>query len=74
MIKKVKNVAIIGIGYWGEKIKNSIIKNKKFKLSYIADISMSKRNLILKDKIVKIHSITWFYSTMLSTNSYITSY
>ena len=49
MIKKVKKVAIIGIGYWGKKIKNSIIKNKKFKLSYIADIN--KKNLILNDKI-----------------------
>tara|TARA_Y100000591_G_scaffold333394_1_gene377144 strand:- start:10984 stop:11958 length:975 start_codon:yes stop_codon:yes gene_type:complete len=68
MIKKVKNVAIIGIGYWGEKIKNSIIKNKKFKLSYIADISMSKRNLILKDKIPNYTKLVLNYKQIDYTN------
>ncbi len=49
MRRLLKNVAIIGHGYWGQKIRKSILKNKKFRLNYIVD--ENKNNLVSIDKI-----------------------
>lgn len=49
MRRLLKNVAIIGHGYWGQKIRKSILKNKKFRLNYIVD--ENKNNLVSVDKI-----------------------
>ncbi len=49
MRRLLKNVAIIGHGYWGQKIRKSILKNKKFRLNYIVD--KNKNNLVSIDKI-----------------------
>ncbi len=42
MTNLVKNVALIGHGYWGQKIRSSILKNKNLRLLFIADKDKKK--------------------------------
>ena len=54
---KKENIAIIGLGYWGSIVTNSIIQMKLFKNIYVCDNDKEKINIIKKKFHQKINIV-----------------